>query len=78
MSVLIIPVKNDSLIGTMTAGSGNPDFSWSQPLPQVSPVEQHEFDRKLQSENVRNFRSENVRNFRSENIPKSAKSKNFP
>ena len=40
--------------------------------------EQHEFDRKLQSENVRNFRSENVRNFRLENIPKSAKSKNFP
>ena len=39
MSVLVIAVKNDSFLGTMTAGSGNPDFSWSQPLPhQVSPV----------------------------------------
>ena len=38
MSVLVIAVKNDSFLGTMTAGSGNPDFLWSQPLPQVSPV----------------------------------------
>ena len=36
--VLVEAVKNDSFLGTMTAGSGNQDFLGSQPLPQVSPV----------------------------------------
>ena len=38
MPVLVEAVKNDSFLGTVTAGSGKPDFLWSQPLPQVKPV----------------------------------------
>ena len=38
MPVLVKAVKNDSFLGPMTAGSGNPDFLWPQPLPQVQPV----------------------------------------
>ena len=38
MPILVEAVKNDSFLGPMTAGSGNPDFLWSQPLPQVKPV----------------------------------------
>merc|ERR1712015_267882 len=30
--------QNDSFIGPMTAGSGNPDFWWHHLLPQVKPV----------------------------------------
>ena len=38
MTLLVIAVKNDSFLGPMTAGSGNLDFLWSQPLLQISPV----------------------------------------
>ena len=38
MPILVEAVKNDSFLGPMTAGSGNPDFLWSQPLLLVSPV----------------------------------------
>ncbi len=38
MPDLVKVVKNDSFIGPMTAGSGNPDFWWHQLLPQVMPV----------------------------------------
>ena len=38
MPVLVEAVKNDSFLGPMTAGSGNLDFLWSQPLLLVSPV----------------------------------------
>ena len=37
MPVLVEAVKNDSFLGPMTAGSGNPYFL-SQPHPKVSPV----------------------------------------
>ena len=36
--VLVEAVKNDSFLGTMTAGSENVDFLGSQPLSQVNPV----------------------------------------
>ena len=31
-------LKKDSFLRPKTAGSGNPDCLWSQPLPQVKPV----------------------------------------
>ena len=38
MPVLVKGVKIDSFLVPMTAGSGNLDFLWSQPLLHISPV----------------------------------------